>query len=116
MKTLALGGFHLVFAEHNARAGTQGCATGVAKRFARFQYRLLANHPLAVHFLRQAVRVGNFPMAIEQLNGFTARIFKLNSVGPNEVVLVGLGMLIEELRRGRNLDRMRYFAEHRLTI
>lgn len=86
---------------------------GIFECIAWIQYRFLANHAGAAHFLGAAIGIGDFPITIAQLHGVFAAIFDSDMIGPNEII-VGRRRLIVQIRWfDRNADIVGGFAVHR---
>src|SRR5271165_476034 len=98
------GGDHVVGAYHEARRRPERRAGGVFEALARLQQWPFANHPIAIHVLGLAARIGNPPGAAQQLHRFAALIFDLYAIGPNVVALVRLRLILEIIGPDGNTD------------
>src|SRR5436305_12467434 len=109
---LAAAGLHLVVADHKPGRGLERAAAGVFKALARLEHRLLAHNARAAHFLQPSEPVSNLPMAAPQLDGFGAAILDNHVIGPDVMVLVRRGVLVEIERPDRDFDRASGFGIH----
>ena len=62
------------------------------------------DHAGAVHVLRAPARVGDLPGAAEQLHRLAALVLDLHAIGPDEVVVVGLRLVVEVERAHGDAD------------
>ena len=96
--------FHLVAALHDAGRCGEGGAAGVIIFVAGFKGRLLADDPCPAHFVGFAARVGDAPVAAEELDGFGAHIFDRDLVGPDEMAVLGRRFIVEISRFNGDAD------------
>src|SRR5712691_13299988 len=79
---LAARRFHLVIADHEAGRRRERAAAGVFKALAGREDRLFADDARAADFLQTPETVGDPPMAVAQLHGFTAAILDPHVISP----------------------------------
>src|SRR5690606_23187252 len=99
---------HLIAADHDARWRRKGTARRVGEGLARPDHRLLAYHARAAHFVGLAVGVGNAPDAALELNGVLALVSDLDRVDPEEVALLGRGLLFRILGGDADANAVRH--------
>ena len=87
--------FHLVAALHDARGCCQRRTAGIVKFITGFQNWLFANHPRPAHFVQFAARIGDFPMAAEQLHRLRPHIFDGDFVSPDEMPVRRRGFVVQ---------------------
>src|SRR5438270_1527377 len=111
-KALAVPSLHLVIADHEAGRGRQRAGAGVLEALARFEHRLFPNDARAAHLLQPPQAVGNAPVTIAQLHGLGADILDPHVIGPDIMVIVGRGVLLEIEWLDRDFDRASGFGIH----
>ena len=112
LESRAVGRDHLVAAAHGAdRRGDRGAAR-VLEALARLQQRLRADHAEAAHLLHQALRVGDDPVAADELRGNGAGVVNRDRVCEDIAVRALVGLVREVLRRRVHFDLVELLARH----
>ena len=82
LEPFAVLAHHLVAAGHEAGGRRQRRAAGIGEALARLQHGLLADNAGAAHLLGAAERIGDSPIARNQLHGAIALIGDLDVIRP----------------------------------
>src|SRR5205085_1488729 len=97
----------LITAHHRARRGLQRAAARIFEYLSRLEHRLFADDAGAAHFLNTAVRVGNVPVAREELYRFAALVLDRHPIGPHVAALRRIGLILEIGRFHGNANAVR---------
>src|SRR6185437_7127193 len=86
-EVLAVRGFHLVAADHDAGGRVERRAAGVFVAFAGRQHGLLADYARPAHFLDAAEAVGDTPVTPAQLHRLAALVLDAHMISPHIVIV-----------------------------
>lgn len=106
LKRGAVFGHHLVGAAHGADRRGQGAAAGVLEVLPRFEQRLMADDAETAHLLYVRVRVGDDPVARNELRGDRAGVANRNRIGEDVTGVLRLRLVCQILRLNRDADLM----------
>ncbi len=95
---------HLVGAAHEPAGSLQRRTAGVLKDATRRDHRLFADHAIAAHLAYAPARIGDMPIARQQLHGGVATVFDDDMIGPEIAALFGVRLLVEKCRFDGNMD------------
>ena len=78
---------HLIGAHHDARRRGKRGAAGVFIHLARFQHRLFTDNTGTAYFLAAPKRIGDLPVAVDQLDLLLSLVFDAHAVSPDIMVI-----------------------------
>src|SRR5438105_10714450 len=112
LEARAILGHHLVGTAHRADGRRDGGAARVLVALARLQQRLRADDAEAAYFLHEALRVGDDPMAADELRGDVALVTDGDGVGEDVTTVRLIGLVGEVLRLRADGDVVLFLSGH----
>src|SRR6202008_739408 len=95
---------HMITAGHETGGRLQRHAAGILVAFARRNHGLNADDAGALDLAHAAARIGDVPVACQQLHGLLAPIFDDDVISPEIAVFLRLGLIVQEARRHGDAD------------
>ncbi len=101
---IAIGAHHLIRSAHRAGGSFERAPRRIFERFAGREHGLFADYAQALHFVDVLQRVGDGPVAADQLDGFLALIRDTNGVFEYPLIQLGARVLGRVAREDFHAD------------